>query len=212
MIGLVPPEPACAFVLGIPGSGKSSRLVPLAEAMLGPGALMTRDADEIRIRLPEYGGGPGSMVVQPETVDITYGPGLTVPDLLKLPCHLLFDLVGDPAWLPDEVSACREAGRRVLVLCAEIDTSLAVERAMRRTVDDGRYVDVAYVRSKANHPRQALAACTLAGLDFSWAVVATGEPDLRVADTSGGIVAPDGRELRPGDRATAIGGDWGILE
>ena len=190
--GAVPVTPAVVYLLGVPGSGKSSILGPIAREILGADSVVSRDADDVRERMPEYATGLGSEIVQDEVVDVVYDEG-SLRDLLRAPHHVLIDVVGDPEWLPDEVELCLDAGRRVLLLCAEVSIELAVERVVRRAVEGGRYVSPAYVRSREGAPRQAIAACQERGLVIhGWAVFDTGEgPPWRVLDGDGSIAASD---------------------
>ncbi len=166
--------PAAVFLLGVPGSGKSSVLRPMAiEALaaIDSSVPLVRDADEIRVQLPEYSGGRGSGVVQEETADVAYirGEGWIPADR-----HLLIDTVGDSRWLPAEIRRFHGSGRQIVVLCTEVSIDIAIERAMQRAVDTGRVVPIDYLRGCDGRPRAALEAALAGGLPIArWAVVNT---------------------------------------
>ncbi|HWT94273.1 MAG TPA: zeta toxin family protein [Solirubrobacteraceae bacterium] len=183
--GAVPPpttpptnRPIAAFLLGLPGSGKSSVLKRIVENVLssrGDGAYQTRDADDIRVRLPEYSGGLGSHVVQEEVVDVTYE---SAPALLTLTHHVIIDVVGDPVWLPREIEFFASHGYEIVVLCTELPVDVAIRRAKLRALESGRHVSVAYLESCAGRPRVALAAARRGRIPLLlWAVVDTSAPD-----------------------------------
>ncbi|MGH9156311.1 MAG: zeta toxin family protein [Acidimicrobiales bacterium] len=167
-------QPTAVFLLGIPGSGKSSVLARIALRFLSNIDATTprvRDADSFRVRLPEYVGGLGSEVVQTETSDLTYsqtGPYITPSR------HLLIDEVGHPDWLEAEVRHFAGRGFDIVILCAEVDIERAVERAKVRATTTGRYVPIAYVRSCAGRPRSALENVLTASAPISaWGLVDT---------------------------------------
>lgn len=177
-------DPMAVFLLGMPGSGKSTTLRPLALRLLGGSdGVITRDADEFRVRLPEYAGGLGSHVLQTEVVDLTYVRSATY---LGGATHLIVDLVGDPVWLPHEMEHFATLGYRIVVLCADVPAELAEERAKRRAITDGRHVSLSYLRSTAGRPRRALdAALGIEGLVGDWAVIDTSGPQPIVSEGNG---------------------------
>ena len=186
-------RPMIVYLMGLPGSGKSTVLRPLAERFLARrerGPVIVRDADAVRVRLPEFEHGLGSHVVQIETSDITYEQATT-----RLPSrtHLLVDIVGDPAWVPDEMAEFRAKGYAVAALVAEVPLELAVRRAKWRALGSGRHVPIAYLRGVADQPRKALdATLGVSGLLDHWAIVDTSGPP------PGLVVAGDGAFGAPG--------------
>jgi predicted kinase len=182
--------PMAVFLLGLPGSGKSTVLRPIAEGLLaqrGGGRTLTRDADEIRVRLPEYVGGRGSEILQDEVVDMTYREATSA---LPSDCHLVIDLIGDPEWLPTEVRYFAERGRAIAVLCSEVQTEIAERRAKERAVDGGRYVSIDYLRSCAGRPRKALESARGTGEVDLWAVIDTEGSEPRVVEGSESFGTP----------------------
>lgn len=175
-------NPAAIFLLGLPGSGKSTVLKRIAKGYLnelGNEHAVARDADEVRIRLPEYSGGRGSQIVQSEVVDITYGQAThALPD----DGHLLIDLVGDPSWLPREVEYFAQQDRTIVMLCSELPIEIAEQRAKERALRDGRYVSIAYLQSCAGRPRAALESALETALVDHWALIDTAGSAPRVID------------------------------
>ena len=171
------PDPTAAplalFLLGLPASGKSSVLKRIARGYLTErdgGRAITRDADEVRVRFPEYRDGRGSQILQQEVVDVTYG---SVTNALPRNTHLLIDMVGDPRWLPREVEHFSRLGLTIVVLCSEISIEVAELRAKRRALTDGRYVSLAYLRSCADRPRLALQSALATSQVQHWAIIDT---------------------------------------
>ena len=196
-----PPLPALAYILvGLPGSGKTTALQPIAwqhyeshlerrdrdranHAGLPAGAAVL-DADLIRIALPEYRGGLGSSVLQPETATLTYGP-YRDRLLASAPSGILFDTVGDPYYLPREAQALSALGYAVHVLAASIDVDVAVDRVARRCIATGRFVGLEYLRSRAGAPEAAMAALMASPVALGgWGVWDTGSVPAR--QTRGG--------------------------
>lgn len=96
-------SPSAIFLLGLPGSGKSTVLRAIALRYLerlNDRSAVVRDADDIRERLPEYESGLGSLVVEDEVVHVTY---VMSHRFIPTECSLLIDTVGDPNWLSAEV-------------------------------------------------------------------------------------------------------------
>lgn len=186
-------DPLAIYLMGLPGSGKSSVLKPLALSCIAEherGAVVVRDADDVRVRLPEYADGLGSHVVQLEVSDITY---VQAESRLSDTTHLIIDVVGDPAWVPDEMEQLRARGYTIVALCAEVPIAIAEERAKLRALSEGRHVPIGYLRGVAGRPREALdAALAISGLVTDWAVIDTDHPSAQaiVLDGSGRFGAP----------------------
>lgn len=157
--------PVAVLACGLPGSGKTSMLRPIAQECirrLGGGDSITLDADDVRVRLPEYGGGLGSEVVQVETSAVTY------QDLRRhayaARSHLFVDIVGDPRFIVEDAEFLIAAGWSILCLQAALDVDIAVDRVMNRAIKSGRYVPLSYVRSIGGRPQEAYDALTSSGL------------------------------------------------
>ncbi|POH75363.1 hypothetical protein CVS27_01820 [Arthrobacter glacialis] len=178
------------ILLGLPGSGKSSTLRPMvdghAKGVSGPPLIS--DADEIRVKLPEYSSGLGSAVVQPETAELAYEPmnglfgghdgmqGLVLSDGRVA----IVDVIGDASYIPDTVKRVAGQGRRVYVMLASCPLEECVRRVKTRAVETGRYVDLGFVRSKDGAPERALRAAIDTGVLAGWAIVDTSGASPRV--------------------------------
>jgi predicted kinase len=195
--------PVVVYLMGLPGSGKTSVLRPLALDYLAlheRGVVCVRDADEVRVRLPEYAAGLGSHVVQTEASDVTY---VQAEHLLSPATHLVIDVVGDPGWVPDEMQHFRDQGFTIVALCAEAPLAIAEERAKRRALSTGRHVSPAYVRSAVGRPRATLdAALAVAALVSHWALVDTADFSRRAI-----VIDGDGRFGVTGRPASPFGSD-----
>ena len=155
-------RPPAFLLFGGPGSGKSSSLRPLV-SRAGTVAPVPLDADDVRVELPEYAGGPGSEVVQEECSFVTYGE-LRETFLSGTPNHagVCIDIIGDPQYVLDDWRSLDRAGYRVYALVAECPIDQAVERIKRRAVQTARIVDVEFAKTVGDRPRKALEALLLA--------------------------------------------------
>jgi predicted ABC-type ATPase len=156
-VGLLMPQ--AVILMGMPGSGKTSMLRPIAYELLrrtvGHPHLVV-DADVVRTCLPEYRTGLGSEVVQPETAFLVNGR--IVEAAYSRRANLILDTVGDPDRSVAEVRYLSRAGWSIWCLCAVVNQDVAIERAQRRAIKDGRYVPLAYLRSVGDRPVRAYKA------------------------------------------------------
>lgn len=192
----------CYFLLGKPGSGKTTSLKALAlrhAAKVASSAIgssvQTVDADSLRVGVPEYEGGLGSGVVQREVVHMTYGDsrtcvveGAQTRFLGTAPGRAIamYDTIGDRKYLPGMVEAMRDRGWEVHVLCTKCPTDIAVLRATKRALEDGRFVDPAIIRDVNERPRIALS--TVKENVDGWALVDTSgdsREEVFIADGDG---------------------------
>lgn len=174
-------EGAVYFLLGLPGSGKSTSLRPIAGAhSRASGSLPCSDADAVRSRFPEYAGGLGSGVVQTETVVVTYGTSYRAGDgrqqrVLADGRDVIVDVIGDPDRLPETVLALAGSGRPVYLLMTKCSAETSKQRVMARTLDNGRYVPTWLVDEKVGVPERAFELALETGSATGWAVVDTEE-------------------------------------
>lgn len=172
-------ERAVYFLLGLPGSGKSTSLRPIAEAhSRTAGNLPCSDADAVRSRFPEYAGGLGSGVVQTETVVVTYGVSYRAGDgrqqrVLADGRDVIVDVIGDPDRLPETVLDLANAGRSVYLLMSRCSAETSKQRVMTRALDSGRYVPTWLVDEKVGVPERAFELALETGGVTGWAVVDT---------------------------------------
>lgn len=193
-----------AFILfGAPGSGKTSTLRPRllkADARTGRDPslpLLALDADEIRVRFPEYADGLGSLVVQNETSYVTYGT-LRRLALGGAPWAggLCIDVVGDPAHAAEDVRALDGHGYRVHVLLATCPTEERLVRIERRALTSGRYVSLEFAASVGDRPLRAYEAAKLEaqrlGVLDGWLHMDTSgaSPDSSGLMEAGGSLSP----------------------
>lgn len=172
------PQADVYFLIGLPGSGKTVSLRPIALAHAGLHEMTTIDADALRVMFPEYEGGLGSGVVQVENAMLTYGaPHLDMdgvqPRLIRAGGPTIVDVIGHPDHLATAIRGLAAEGRRSFVLLADCPVATCEERVKRRTVENGRYVPVELVRAKAGVPRSALDIAVADGLLAGWAMIDT---------------------------------------
>lgn len=161
-------SPHAVLLLGLPGSGKTSMLRPIA------GELFIRvleddrtiiDADVVRTLLPEYAAGLGSEVVQVETSYLANGA--LIDEAYARRVSIVLDKVGDPVQSVEAAEYLLATGWSVWCLCAMVDVEVAVERVKRRAVETGRYVPPAFVRDVADKPLRAYEALRDSRLEIS---------------------------------------------
>lgn len=199
-------DTAVYFLLGLPGSGKSSSLRPVAEAhSQSIGRLPSSDADAVRVLLPEYADGRGSGVVQTETVVVTYGIGYRAGDgrqnrVLSQGRDAVVDVIGDPQHLPAAVQVLAKQGRSVYLLLASCPPETCKARVMNRALSNGRYVPTALVDAKVGVPEAALGAAVSTNLVDGWAIIDTQSDSVAIVDSDGTF--DDVLAKLDGDRAT----------
>lgn len=170
--------PVAVILMGLPGSGKSSILRPLARelcARVGSVSERVIDADAARELLPEYEGGIGSEVVQVETAFIAYSR--LVEATYAARGHVILDTVGEPERTLREAEYLTDAGWTVALLCAHVDVETAVRRVIHRALTNGRFVPPEYVRHVGDRPIRAFQALRDSGLPLlGAALLATDGP------------------------------------
>lgn len=181
------------FLIGLPGSGKSSALRPivLAHSGLPNGSVRVSDADDLRAKFPEFASGRGSGVVQDECSELMYDRRLTGPEagvqgaILNSGGVTIVDVIGSPEYLPPLVRRLRRLGRRVFVLQASCETETCVARAKARALVTGRLVPPSVILGKHGVPEKTLEAVRSTGRLSGWAVVDTNGPAPRIIDGDG---------------------------
>lgn len=183
------------FLLGLPGSGKSTSLRPIVYRHSGlmPSDVLASDADELRARFPEYKAGLGSGIVQNECSSLMYSHsqpqhGLTggiQGFLLSSGRCVIVDVIGDAQYLPGLVESLTIKGRRVYVLQADCPLDVCLDRVRTRALSSGRYVPLDVVRSKVGFPERALEAAIEGGQLSGWAVIDTSKSPSIVKHSQG---------------------------
>jgi len=189
-----PPAPGdpAYLTIGLPGSGKTRGLRPMALAHAGRlESCPVSDADDVRTALPEYRDGLGSTALQGETEEITYGtatypPGGGLQDQVRyLSGAVVIDMVGGD-YVADVVKEFAATGRAVYVLMTECSPDLCEDRVMRRAVEPGgRYVPLEVVRAKIGVPRAALEGALATGAVTGWGVWDTSTWPARLIEGDG---------------------------
>lgn len=169
---------AVYFLIGLPGSGKTTALRPLVTRHVGVGGVPVSDADEVRVQFPEYNNGLGSEVLQTETALVTYGhPPLwgrgRQQRVLEQGGVAVVDVIGSAEHLPRTVNALAAEGRSCFILMTRCPVEECRRRVMHRAVTSGRFVPVDLVDAKAGAPEEALHAALDTGSVTGWAVVDT---------------------------------------
>jgi hypothetical protein len=181
---------AVYILIGLPGSGKSTALRPLAyrHAGLEVSDFSVSDADALRAEFPEYSSGLGSGVVQDECSELMYQRQFpSSPAELGLQGAILqtgrttiVDVIGHPEYLPVLVKRLRRTRRQVFVLQASCSLETCMSRAKTRALASGRLVPPSFIETKAGIPEQALEAAKSTGKLSGWAVVDTNGQDSRI--------------------------------
>ncbi|NKE43908.1 hypothetical protein HB662_03905 [Roseomonas frigidaquae] len=189
------------IVLGAPASGKSTVIEPLAQRM---GALLV-DADDIKARIPEFRGGIGANAVHRESSRLAaeiLEEAKIRGDRVALP------MVGrDLAGLRQDVEELKEAGYMIHVVLADLPLDKAVNRAINRFRETGRYVPLDYIvnqvgdRPGANFEAIKGEAATYARYSTD---VERGQPARFLDGTDILAAEPDPRGIR-GDRPRGTG-------
>lgn len=182
------------FLIGLPGSGKSSSLRPLVLEHAGltdEAQLAISDADVLRARLPEYSTGLGSGVVQNECAELMYSrahpshafiPGVQGA-VLANGGVVVVDVIGDPDHLPPLIQKLRQADRPVYVLQASCKVETCIARAMSRALETGRFVPSVLIRKKDGVPEKALEAAKETQQLSGWAVIDTNGAQPQIVES-----------------------------
>lgn len=184
---------AVYFLIGLPGSGKSTALRPMVLEHSGITAndIRVSDADQLRSTFPEYAGGLGSGVVQDECAELMYDRRLSRPEpglqgaILNAGGVTIVDVIGSPEHLPPLIRRLRRLKRRVYVLQASCETSTCVQRAKSRALSSGRFVPIDVIHSKEGVPERTLEAVRATGKPNGWAVVDTNGLVPRIVESAG---------------------------
>ena len=195
----------CFLTLGLPGSGKSRVLRRVLTAYLSAQGwgenICVCDADELRVRFPEYSDGPGSVIVQKELVRLAYDDE-TDPLADDCPCLqermitappegavLVIDTVGSDEHCPPIVTHLVARGVQVHVLVTSLPVEEAVRRAKQRALETGRIVMPEVIAAAAGRPEAALRACIDTGALAGYALLDTSGPP----DTPSPVLTTDER-------------------
>lgn len=115
------------FVVGLPGAGKSTVAVPLAQQFRAAVA----DADDVKHLLPEFDGGRGSPLVHRESSDIAMAARTA---LMRDGRNLVWPTIAsDPGEIARTIDRLAANGWRVHVRAVLVDPRLAAQRAAERT-------------------------------------------------------------------------------
>jgi hypothetical protein len=198
--------PVCFLTLGVPGSGKTRLLRRVLRACLDRrghmGSTRVCDADDLRVRFPEYHGGRGSMIVQKELARVVYddeddplggdGPSAQQRVLrVRGPgTALVIDTIGSVEHTPPIAEQIAAAGGEVHVLAARVPVEEAVRRAKQRALETGRIVPPEVIEAAGDRPEAALEACVAGGHVSAYAVLDTSGPP----DAAPLVLATDGHE------------------
>jgi len=143
--------------------------------------------------MPEYEGGLGSFVVQPEIFDITYAPLFTAA--LESGRDIVYDTIGRVDSVTGRVSfepqllELRDAGYEVHVVLGTAPLDLCIARAEQRALNEnGRLVDMDTQVDVFHQPPKALRRLRDLGLAHEWVVVDTSKSpdDPPIFDSSAG--------------------------
>jgi hypothetical protein len=121
-------KPIVVFMMGRPGSGKTTVGVPLAHK-LGVG-FTTISSDDIRARFPEYEGWNGD-VLHSESIMLTYGP--IMKRAIKNRHNIIMDIAGsDPNAMMKQAKAFAKAGYELHMINVNFPVYKNASRAWNR--------------------------------------------------------------------------------
>jgi predicted ABC-type ATPase len=138
--GAAKKEHQATIVLGMPASGKSTRMaIPAAEES----GSMIIDSDMIKEHLPEFNEGKGAGAVHKESSDIA---DAVYYRALKNGDNIVYPLIGkNPERLTKLVAELKDSGYDVHLKYMQISPEEAAKRAVTRHAETGRFVDPHYV-------------------------------------------------------------------
>jgi|GEM_PF-4984693 len=130
------------FVIGGPGTGKSRISKPLAEATHS----VVIDSDDVKAKLPEYGGGKGAHRLQEESSYIVEMPNGLLACAAAQRMNLVYPKVGKSKdKLIEEMRRFSAIGYNAHLVLVRCDLRESLFRVLRRFLDKGRYVSPKYV-------------------------------------------------------------------
>jgi hypothetical protein len=130
-------KPIAVLVIGLPGCGKSSFLVPAAKSRFNV-AFTEVNPDLVKEHLPGYEGWNADYFHRESSF---VAKRLLFPLALDARHNLLFDEVGgDAEVLGRRVDLLLDEGYEVHVVCGRIPASVSVWRAVKRFREKGRWV------------------------------------------------------------------------
>lgn len=191
--------PVVYFTIGPMGSGKTSVLRALVDrhrASVGRlGSMTVVAADEVRVQLPEYNDGLGSLVVQQECFDVTYSE--LFPLAVERRADMVFDTIGtfttdDRPSIAPSLEVLRDHGYNIHILVADAPLELCEQRAAERALLEGRLVDADAHRVTHGQPTKVLERVREEGWLEGWAIVDTSTPPPCLPIKEG---TPDWRSL-----------------
>ncbi len=145
-------RPMVLFTAGLPGSGKSTFI---KKNITNLNEYIHIDADEIRMRIPEYKGWNATNT-QDEVGDI-------IDNLLKQierSCkrNIIYDgsMVGSKHF--HEVKHFKHLGYNIYLILVQVPSDVAIERALLRYQTSGRYVETSFIIYISHHIAQAFSA------------------------------------------------------
>jgi predicted kinase len=136
------------LVLGPPAAGKSSVAEPLAAAT---GSRLI-DADEAKAMLPEFEDGVGAHAVHEESARLA---AVAADATIRKGENIVLPLVGRTyASAAARIQDLLDAGYNVHLHLVDLPGEKAVQRAIARFSETGRFVPPEYVRSIGNAPKE----------------------------------------------------------
>lgn len=137
------------IVLGGPASGKSQVVKPLVKEH----GSMVIDSDIYKEKIPEYAGGLGAAAVHKESSNIV--EGAILDKALKAGDNIVYPRLGkNPKEIKRLIDLFNANGYEVHLHNVELPIDKAMERAISRFQEQGRFVDPLFIKQVGLQPRE----------------------------------------------------------
>ena len=198
-------EKKVVFVMGKPGSGKSSiEAVPLVKKLKA----VLIDSDEAKKLFPEFDNGKGAGVIHEESSIVA--ADLTARAVEKEQ-NIVFPVVGaDADSLLRKLNAFKENGYKVYLHNVDIPGDESYRRAFVRYLNTGRLIDHGYLINVGNKPNDVYnhikSLNILNGYKKTDNFVKRGEKPILI-EKEGGISLGEKSSKSSGKKAAGVGGE-----
>lgn len=202
--GMPKAERKVVFVMGKPGSGKSSvEAIPLIKKLKA----VLIDVDEAKKLFPEYNNGKGAGVIHEESTMVAADLAVRAADKGH---NIVFPVVGaNSDSLLRKISAFKENGYEVYLHNVDIPFDESYRRAFTRYLEEGRLIDHGYLINVGNKPNDVYnylkTLNILNGYKKTDNFVKRGEKPILI-EKEGGISIGEKSSKSPGKGDERVGG------